>query len=1093
MGGSESTAGEYIANQQQRLNELETKLNIKEFYKLVELVEPNIINILTDYKFKIEYDLIHSNNGDNIFIDKIFKYQYGTANISIYGNDIYKTEHSEYSFDNNGEEITSLPKIYDTYEHWKQFRTGETLTDDYAKIPNDLYWSITDINVDKSYSWYDIFAMKYETDRKNMRSSYNANTQLKTYSDIITNISENTTALTYNDTLNADIIVVSGDLEAKQTQYNNIYSNLIFHSYNDLIKAGQTYYKDTKYKYDLYNKGLMGLLEYYIDLCKSKHMIYTTIPDDYKNTFNKILYDTATERPLGNIPEDFKPTENKYVKSVLANRFNSNEKQQLKTVFKLAWKNNYIRLINTYLQICSLVMDKSTYDKYFNTSNGYIKTLTDKEISAKYPTLINPDYLIDEETSIDNNYVYGILSRRVFLPVSSLKIIKNNKLLTFNANRREIQLKEYYIIQLIKWLINATTDAIKLADGWTVSLSDDLGSSRDEIINELYLNDYSKAIKSINDIGQPFVESSFEQDFITKREQFNNDYNNLINAYIFCNRDDVNKEFRTYPNKTTEPITDKIIKLKTLLQQQTDNNYIKEGIFPIDYYAYRIIMLINGVNGWQVFNDILNKETYLISYVLYYYTKKYEKWISKYLSYKGFTTYYNQYMAMFHNDSQTQYSGDVVAMFDDEPDIRYDTSFTMRTDKMFNFLLSPEMRTKINPNYGGTIGNIFNKWALLSQCMDCYNGVYRKYYDCLTYIINHYGKWLNLLFTDYIPSQTEDKNDIKKLPLLQETNASMKTIPNYLCSYLFDINSGTANKKKILKFIDDYSDEAYKADSYIVSLLYNIIQSNEQINISFSLDGNYGDANINIKLNNDVNINGFDKKNITLKNVGSLIDIIQRCWILNPSDVTMPVISKEYKEITNKYINGEINYKQYEEYVKSIYINICPFDNMTGIYKICSGLIPNIKILMTVSYFLLYRFASSEFNQSVDIGSQQLPTNKCYNDFNQLINEALTKNINGGWSVIENDYNTILNKNYKYGYFNGETVTLSGLISLYMFAFNCKISHLYNNVVRTYYEKYFDMNTFNKLISSNKSTLENSVSVIQHGIIENDKTANRNK
>lgn len=1108
MGGNESTVNQNIPTAE-IMNEWESSLNIKDFYRLIDLVEPQIVNILNDYKYKMEYELLHSNNGDNIFLGTIFKYKYGNVENTIYGNDIYKTQHPtaiDKFIDNK--RFTDNSRVYDTYDNWKKFRETAMLDTGYAQPSCDVYWSIIMDNEElQTYNLFELFTNKYTKDRTYMRSSYGSNTILKTYSDIINILSDNETALKFNEALDGEINTANNNLQERQTTYNNVYSNIIFHSYNELITAAQLYYKDTKYKYELYNNGLLGLLDYYIDISQNKHMVYTTIPEKYVNTFNKILYDTTTERPIGNISEDFKVSENKYIQSVLTKRFNNDEKQQLQTVFKLAWKNNYIRLINTYLQLCALVMDSITYNKYFNTTNGYVKTLTDKELSNKFTTLLSSEYLIDEETSVDSAYVYGILSRRLILPISSLKIIKHNKTITFNANRRDLQLKEYYIIQLIRWLTNMTTDTIKLTNDWSVSLSSDLGCSRNEMISQLYLNSYNDAITSIKDLGQPFVDSSFDQEYIKNNSLYINDYNNFINVYTFCKRQDVITDFKTYPTKTNEPNTDKILKLRTMLQQQADNG--KDGNLSMSYYAYRINMLINGVKGWSCYLNVLDSESYLISYVLYYYHKKYEKWISKYLSYKGLIRYFDTYMATYHNDSSQPVFGDAVAVFENEPDNNVQSSYTLRVGKMYNFLLPQETRALINKDYGGKIGNIYNKWSLLSCCMECYNGVYKPFYDCVTYAISYYGKWMNLLFTNYIPSQSEDKNNVKKLPLLQETNASLKTVPNQLCSYLFDINNETANKRKILRLVDDY-----KTEPFIASLLYYIVQTTEQTNISFTLDSNYSKTEVNIALNDNTSVNGFDKKTIKCLNNNTtgnkaLSSVLQRCWILRPDYAIMPEVSTQYINMTtkltetkNKFINcndncDEINKeyakvtKEYEQFIKSLFIDICPFDNLTGIYKTCSELVPNVKILMTITYFLLYRFASSGYNIA-GISSKQLPTNSCYMNISELIDTSFNKNVNNGWTEIVNDYNNIINNDIKYCSIDGENVTLSSLISIYMLIFNCKISQVYNNAVRVYYEKYFatkydNLNSAIKLMTKDKSTLDNNASVIQRGIIENKK------
>ena len=1109
MGGVESTIP---ANE--TLDNWEEQTNINSFYRLIELAEPQIVNMLNDYKYKLEYDLLHENNGDSIFLDMLFTYTHAGKTITYNGNDIYKTEHPDI-IDKFSESstINKNSHIYDTYDNWKQFRSTALLSNGYADIPNDLYWKITDINPTKTYTWFDLFTSKYEKDRKNMRSSYMSNTQLKTYNDLIIGMQDNKTASSFIDALNGELTNASNNLEQRQTTYNNIYSNLIFHSYSELITAAQSYYRDTKYIYDLYNKGLLGLLDYYIDLCKGKHIVYTTIPDDATYTFDRVLYDTKTERSLGNIPEDFVASENNQVKRVLSKRFNNNEKKQLRDVFRTAWRNNYIRLLNTYLQICALIMDSKTYNQYFNTTNGYIKTLSDKDISNKYPSLVSSEYLIDEETSIDNKYVYGILSRRVILPVSSLKIVKNNKTITFNANRRDLQLTEYYIIQLLRWLLNDDTDTIQLTDGWSVSLADELGTDRKSIIKELYLNKHSAAIASIKDLGQPFAEQSFDQDYIDSQQSFINDYNAFISAYTFCNRNDVIAEFKTYPNRTTEPNTDKIIKLKSLLQEQTDETNIKSGLFGIDYYAYRINMLINGCKGWSCFKDVLHKETYLISYVLYYYSKKYEKWISKYLKHKGFISYFDKYLGMFHNDSTTQYGGDALAIFENEPDDTAYTSYTMRVGKMYHFLLSQEQRAKINPDYKGTIGNIYNKWSLLSCCLECYDGIYKPFYDCVSYIVRYYGKWMNLLFTDYIPSQTDDKQNVKRLPLLQETNAALKTLPNQLCSYLFDVGIDVSNKKKILRLVNNYD-----AEPYIASIISFITQTMEQVNIAFSLDENYDMSEIKIKLSDDTKVVGFDKKTIKCANNSitgnkAMSNVLQRCWVIDPEAVSMPSVPDDYINKTNELIDIKNKYtacssdcdelikqyttisKKYEKFIKSFYMYVCPIDNLRGIYKTCANLIPNIKILMTITYFILYRFSSSVYNKS-NIASQQLPTNMCYNDVGKLIDDALNKNIDGGWQTIENDYNEILSNNIAYCNIDGEDMTLGGLMAVFMVVINCKISQLYNNAVRTYYEKHmainYDEDTDNKLNTSELSTINNNLSIIQRGIVENDKVGTRN-
>ena len=101
---------------------------------------------------------------------------------------------------------------------------------------------------------------------------------------------------------------------------------------------------------------------------------------------------------------------------------------------------------------------------------------------------------------------------------------------------------------------------------------------------------------------------------------------------------------------------------------------------------------------------------------------------------------------------------------------------------------------------------------------------------------------------------------------------------------------------------------------------------------------------------------------------------------------------------------------------------------------------------MTITYFLLYRFASSGYNIA-GISSKQLPTNSCYMNISELIDTSFNKNVNNGWTEIVNDYNNIINNDIKYCSIDGENVTLSSLISIYMLIFNCKIkmkTNIYN-------------------------------------------------
>ena len=1109
MGATESTIEKKIPKGN-LFEKWEKEANIGQFYKLTDMVEADIVNILNDYKFESEYALLSEEGADWILDGTIFKYKYGSTTQSINGLDVYKTQHPENGAFENKALFNSNTKIYDTVDHWKTFRKTALLSKGYASVPNDIYWEIYYNDGDPNWttrklSWFEWFTIKFNNDKENMRSDFGDNSDLKTYDRTIDSIPENDEAKLYIESLEQAKKVVESDLEATQANYNKIYTNIYLHSYKELFDSAYVYYERTKYVCDLNQKGLLGLLDYYMELAQFKHMVYVSVPDNAKDIVGKILYDPNKDGALPTpLPDNFKASENSHIMGVLKKKFNNNEKQILNNVFVNARRNNYIRLINTYLQICALVLPKDVYDLLFNTTNGYVKTLPDEELAGILAKHLASDYYINEKTSVDNKYVYGILSWRVIVPKSSLQIVSDDGPLVFNANRRDLQLKEFYIIQILKWLINDTTNILQVSDTWKISFNTDIGGTRSDFLNELYLNDWNEAIKSIEDIGKPIIDKSgWGANFITDYEKYNNDYNTIIQAYNFATNKDHIAEFKTYSSRSTPPITDLTKKLKNILAQQTNRNATSGSMFPIDYYAYKIIIILNGIGGWSCFKDILNAENMLISYALYYYTKQYEKWINKYCSYQGFTRYFDEYMEIFH-DADTN-DPDGVGVFSSTTNPY--SMFDMVAMPMYQLCLKQSNREVLNKSVLGPCERIYTRWSLLHACMHSYKGKYREYYDLVSYLVEYYGKWLNLLFTEYIPASDSDVEGVKQKPLSQERNNSLLKLADCFSSYLYDVFSSEATSRKILHFNSDYT-----AEQYVMMILEQIAKTLETVNVHFKLDKTYNNREIQIKLASNTTLKGFDKKEIFDEYKTIMESLITKAWRVDTKKTSMPAFPDKFKKVcdtmntakqTLSKCSGDCTQarEQYriarENYLNSVNnagITICQMEKIVGnsAYKTANKYIEYVQQLMTVSYFLLYFFCSEGFTQCDDIATAQLCNNKCYS-IQDMVEECYMTVVSGGFNTIQSAYNTIKTARITYGS-GTDKLQLSELMGLFALAFNANISPVYNNAVRTYYEKFIATKHDEQggettpMITQNVSELMNCITLLQHNVVEGEKS-----
>ena len=1124
MGGSESTV-EQIKNKvpsEDKLNEWSKNSNIDLFYKACALAEPELVKIFIDYKLRLEYEILHAGDGDfDLFIGNTFTYSYNGNSKSFEGKDIYYTYHkNDDDNDIKAEDVAEdlrNENIYDTFENWKKFRTTALLeSGQYADLLIDDYWSITvtddsNLEVDTdTITWFDLFTGKFNTDKSKMTNNFGNNYNLYSKNSTLSSIAENQAAATFVDALKETINNRENNLETNKTAYDNIYVNLVFHSYYELITAAQTYYRDTKHTIDMCEKGLLGLLDYYLELCQGNHMVYTTMPEDNMSTFEKKLYDEELDGSLGNLQKnkDFDPLTNEYILDVIKNKFSNKEKEVLRTTIYTARLNNYISLVNTYLQICALVMDEQTFDSYFNSTNGWVKTLSDKDLANKYTEVLSDDYLINEETSIDSKYNYGIISRRVILPEMMYEVYKGSKLVKFNVNRRDLQKKEYYLIQIIRWLLKENTDTIKLTNDWSISLSDDLNITRKEFVERIYIDNYSGALQAITDLGSPFIQSAVYSEILGARQKYIDDYNTFVQVYNFARNEDVIAEFKTYPSKSEQPNTDKITKLNTLINTQTSSLAVNASLFNIDYYAYRTVMLLNGMNGWNVFKGVLNKEAYLISYVIYWYTKKYEKWISKYCQYKNFVTYFDKYMSLYYGKDKAD--DKCLGVFEYEKSTY--NNFTFKEGKMYDFLLSPSVRGAIDENWKGNVGLTYNKWMLLGRCMSVYNGVYGRFSTALSYVVQLFGKYLHLVFTELTPTSADDKANVKKLPFVQETADSIRTISRSLNNYLYHTTADSVSEYTPFHSVFDTEAAMVSCLEFISRAIKNVNITVDGANIRFAEGGTYkgfdkvefyndgekdakayvGGANIVIQRMYYMNNQGLSGMTDTLKNALNEFEAAKKeldeCSKTCESQTTK--YTTAYNNLKTILANGadRINIENYERF------------GPTGdkVYTDARSLINKLIEYIARTYYVLYKFCSAKYVVCNDVASQQLPMTECYEKLDEALQTSDFEEIKTKYENIKANVNKN-NKDYIYESTEGE-VNLLGLIAITLCVFNTSLSNVFNNAVRIYYERYmaeqYDKADLGyKLISTELSDLIGKVSAIQFNCIENDnkKTREENK
>lgn len=1062
-------------------------LDLDDFYRLSEMAEGDIIDICNDYKYYAEYKLLNTKSGDSILTGKTITY--GNNKARFLGDNMYKTIHPDYQ-----RGTADKHDYYKSFASWKQFRTTAYLSEkDAISPPCDAYWTIKDGDMTIG-SWQELFAKRFAENRTTANNVNDKNKVFRTYNTTINGISSIDSIKNFVESLVEAYQPYSSKLASAQDAYNNAITNLIDRSFYDVITAGQDYFVNNLYPYTLYSSGLYGLLGFYKECCRMKYTIYLTLNDSNKELLSRPLYDKSNGAYVAKGDKRF--YENDYIKKYIEKLYTKDEKAIVSKTFCEAYRNNYVRWVNVYLQMCAMIMDEEMYNKYFNTTDGYIKTLTDEELSSMNPSG-DPDALINEVTPIDAKYDYGILSKRLLIKYNSATAVIGKKSVTYNTNRSDLKKQEYYIIQFLRWLLNKTSTKLVFEKGWEVSLTTDFALTRDEFIELTYLDDYNGALKSIDDYGATFGVSGFNNEFTTNYEKFIGDYNTMVKVYNFCNNPSIRSSFALLPERSSIPDTEERDTLEEYLNVQT-YDYATDSL-PIDYYAYTLLMILFGYNGWDTFKGLLNNESMLISYILYYYTKQFDDWTKIYANMNSFNKFFDHYMRMFHTDGAVEAAdADAIAAF-------HGTNYVAewRTGQYYDFLLTKEAREKSSDaNIKGDISNVLNRWDLLYKCLQFIDGPYKRFACALEPIITYFSKLLNCSFAKDVPADSEnDTSGIKTLPFLQETSKSLSACIDNMCKSYYGVGFSTSANTEFPVF-----SENAECNNYQASLLYVVAQ--ELTTYSMLVNGTTKSLGTGgeiatydrktIKCGDErasnSNISAFNvvARGFNMLTIDNNVYAMPTSWPdkfkkarekLASAQKTVEECSDNCQDAKKAYTTVKAEYKKA---IKSLMIDLFPIDDVFSEHL--PRVISYAKALMVAMYYYLYMFCSAKYLTCSVISSGHVSASTCYDDLVKKVQDTAQVTFDN----LSKEYSAMKKSEEKEFQNSDEpSVKISGLMAIFLVLIN-NISPRYQNAVRVYYEKYVASHCdLDGVLTSEISKITSPITAIVHGYVATDKVGER--